>query len=208
MSQESFLCLTICPAFDSVHSWLMKSFIIKKPNQTTPQFGNLWLDSPGRADHRESLQSHTFLIYCCFCPEFLQRVRASHHRKRTSKDLALCRDITPQLVQGLRLCGCAEHRIGAQPVLPNTHSQEQGTAPSDLYFHTWQLSTWKNSPSGGSPALQHPQAEVSNPFLTASSFDCNLTLKKQCLFSWRQSLVYILECKVSKLKIHKRMWLD
>lgn len=29
--------LTICPTFDSIHSWLMKSFIIKKtkPNHTT-----------------------------------------------------------------------------------------------------------------------------------------------------------------------------
>lgn len=32
------MCLTICPAFDSIHSRVMKSSIIKKPkpNQTKP----------------------------------------------------------------------------------------------------------------------------------------------------------------------------
>lgn len=46
----------------------MKSFIIKKPNQTTPQFGNLWLGSPGREDQRGWLQTHTPLIYSFFRP--------------------------------------------------------------------------------------------------------------------------------------------
>lgn len=86
------MCLTICPTFDSIHSQMMKSFIIKKPNQTTPQFGNLWLDFPGRDDQREWSQTHTPLIYCCFHPgpnyslhvkskgsESLHNGRASQH---------------------------------------------------------------------------------------------------------------------------------
>lgn len=193
------MCLTICPTFDSIHSRMMKSFIIKKPNQTTPQFGNLWLGSPGREDQRGWLQTHTPLIYSFFHPgpnyslrvksdgsESLQG-RASMSTEKGLNDavtLLWYHLVTAARPQGFLVKQCTlvhkqGWRMSVLPVPPHQPgvkawpTQAAGwqlrTAHSDLYFDTWQLSTWKNSPSDANISLQRPRAKVNKSFLTTSS---------------------------------------
>lgn len=183
------MCLTICPAFDSIHSRMMKSFIIKKPNQTTPQFGNLWLDSPGRDDQREWLQTHTPLIYCCFRPgpNYSLHVKSegseSSHKGRASQHISTEKGLNhavtllwyhlaisagPQgfLVMQCTLLWCVntsgtqllhcQHpptTLESKSAQMHTAGWKQGTVYFDLYFHTWQLSMGKNSPSDANLSL-------------------------------------------------------